>query len=141
MQDALVCLQVPLARIRAQCYDDCSTMAGQRSRVAARIQKKEPRAVFAHCYGHAVNLSVSDTIKKSSLLSDCLDTSYELVKLVKCSPKREALLHTIKKQSAVDTPGVHTLCPTRWTVHADTLATIISNYKSLQELWPPAQLQ
>ena len=87
MLDALVRFQVPLAKIRGQCYDGCSTMAGQRSGVAARIQKKEPRAVFAHCYGHALNLSVSDTIKKSSLLSDCLDTSYELVKLVKFSPK------------------------------------------------------
>ena len=49
------------------------------------------------------------------------------------------MLRTIKEQSAVDTPGVRTLCPTRWTVRADALASIISNYESLQELWPAAQ--
>jgi len=135
--DALIRFQVPLTMIRGQCYDG-STAAGARSGVAKRIQEKEPRAVFTHCFGHALNLSVSDTVKRSSLLRDCLDTSYELVKLVKFSPKREAMLRNIKEQSGLDIPGVRTLCPTRWTVRADALASIINNYSSLQELWPEA---
>ena len=32
--------------------------------VATKVQEIEPRAVFKHCYGHALNLGVSDAIKK-----------------------------------------------------------------------------
>ena len=58
----------------------------------------EPRAVFTHCYGHALNLGVSDTVKKSIIMKDCLDTCYELVKLIKFSPKREAILTHLKEE-------------------------------------------
>lgn len=33
------------------------------------------------------------------------------------------------------TPGIRILCPTRWTVRADSLASIISNYDVLQCTW------
>ena len=33
------------------------------------------------------------------------------------------------------TPGVRLLCPTRWTVRAEALHSILSNYSYLQELW------
>ena len=38
-------------------------MAGAKAGVAVKIEKMEPRAVFTHCYCHALNLGVSDTIK------------------------------------------------------------------------------
>lgn len=63
MKDAFLRFQIPLAKLRGQCYDGCSTMAGTKAGVAAKIAKIEPQAVFTHCYGHALNLSVSDTIK------------------------------------------------------------------------------
>ncbi len=37
-----------------------------------------------------------------------------------------------------DTPGVRVLCPTRWTVRADSLKSILDNFKVLQELWEEA---
>lgn len=55
--------------------------------------------MFNHCYGHAFNLGVSDTIKQSQVMKDCLDTCYELVKLVKFSPKREAMLRELKEET------------------------------------------
>ena len=71
-------------------------------------------------------------------MKDCLDTCYELVKLVKFSPKQEALLHELKEETGSDAPGVRTLCPTRWTVHTESLANIIANYDSIQLLWETA---
>ena len=47
-------------------------MAGARAGVAVKIQDVEPRAVFTHCYGHALNLAVSDTITKVQRMKDCL---------------------------------------------------------------------
>ena len=92
MKDVFVRLEILTAKIQGQCYDGCSTMAGAKTGVAVQISELEPRAVFTHCYGHALNLAVSDTIKQSTLMRDCLDTCYEVVKLIKFSPKREAML-------------------------------------------------
>ena len=37
-----------------------------------------------------------------------------------------------------DSPSIHTLCPTRWTVWAQSLASITANYKELWHLWEEA---
>ncbi len=39
---------------------------------------------------------------------------------------------------APDTPGVRVHCPTRWTVRADSLKSILGNFEVLQELWEEA---
>ena len=130
MMDAFLRFQIPLAKLRGQCYDGCSTMAGARAGVAAKITKMEPRAVFTHCYVYTLNLSVSDTVKRSPAMKDCLDTCFELVKLIKFSPKREAMLRELKEEIGSDAPGVRTLCPTRWTVRAESLASIAANYSN-----------
>ena len=135
MKDAFLRFQIPWTKLRGQCYDGCNTMAGAKAGVAARIEELEPRAVFVHCYGHALNLGVSDTIKHSTAMKDCLDTCFEIVKLIKFSPKREAALRMLKEESGSDAPGVRTMCPTRWTVRADSLASVIANYNNIQELW------
>ena len=69
--------------LRGQCYDGASAMSGSRGGVATKLQQEEPRAVYTHCYGHALNLACGDTIKKSKVMRDALDTAYEIVKLVK----------------------------------------------------------
>jgi len=136
--DALLRFKVPLTKLCGQCYDGCSTMAGSRNGVAARILAMEPKAVFTHCYGHALNLAVSDTIKKCVMLRDCLDTCYELIKLIKWSPKRDAMLKKLKEESHNDAPSIRTMCPTRWTVRAESLKSIVANYTNLQDLWEEA---
>lgn len=136
--DTLVRFQISMTKIRGQCYDGCSVMAGARGGVAAKIQQIEPRAVFTHCYGHTLNLDVSDIIKQSIIMKDCLDTCYELVKLIKFSPKCDAMLSCLKEEIGSDAPSIRTLCPTRWTVCAQSLGSIIANYKELQQLWEEA---
>ena len=49
-------------------------MCGSKHGLAAQIQAKESRAVLTHCYGHALNLAVGDTIKQSKLCRDSMDT-------------------------------------------------------------------
>ena len=56
-------MNLSIARIRGQCYDGSSSMAGARRKVAAQILQEEPRAIFTHCYGHSLNLACSDTVK------------------------------------------------------------------------------
>ena len=51
-------------------------------------------ALSPHCYAHSLNLACRDWIKNSTVVSISLDTSYEITKLVKFSPKRD---HTFVK--------------------------------------------
>ena len=55
-------------------------MAGAKAGVAVRIAEKESQAVYTHCFGHALNLAVSDTFKQCQLIyvQGCLDTSFEV---------------------------------------------------------------
>lgn len=68
-------------------------------------------------------------------MKDALDTTYEVSKLVKYSPKRNSTLEKLKQSLAPDTPGFRVLCPTRWMERADTLKSVIDNYCVLRELW------
>ena len=50
------------------------------------------------------------------------------------------MLREIKEASELgSSAGVRTLCPTRWTVRAQSLASILANYVSIQLLWEPAR--
>lgn len=89
IKDAFLRFEIPLTKLRGQCYDGCNTMAGSKGGVAARITALEPQAVFTHCYGHALNLSVGDTIKQSSAMRECLEICFKVVKLIKFSPNEK----------------------------------------------------
>ena len=64
---------------RGQCYDWAANMAGIRNGVAAQMCAEEPHALYSYCYGHALNLATSDTVKKNKILCDVLD-----VKSIQC---------------------------------------------------------
>lgn len=116
LKDALLRLNISIHNCRAQCFDGASNMVGARSGVATLIQREEPRAILVHCYGHSLQLAVSDTVKKIKTMADALDTTNEISKLIKYSPKRDTLFEKLKQELAPDTPGFRVLCPTRWTV-------------------------
>ena len=75
MKDILLRFNLSLSRIRGQCYDGASSMAGARSGVATQLLQEESRALYTHCYGHALNLACSDTVKQCKLMRDTLDIS------------------------------------------------------------------
>ena len=135
IRDVMTRLNLSISKVRGQCYDGAASMAGHRVGVATQIQQEESRAVYTHCYGHALNLGVSDTVKQCKVIRSAFDIAYEITKLVKKSPRRQAILETLKQELGSDTPGIRILCPTRWTVRADTLQRILANYNYLQLLW------
>lgn len=115
IKDVLLRCSLKLEDIRGQCYDGAANMKGAKTGVAARIMQDEPRAIYIHCMGHSLNLAVQDTVKQNRVLKDCLDYSYELIKLIKKSPRRSSLLDNIKANSLDSSDvGVRTLCPTRY---------------------------
>ncbi len=48
------------------------------------------------------------------------------------------MLTRLKEEIGSDAPLIRTLCPTRWTVRADSLASIMANYADLHRLWVEA---
>ena len=71
-------------------------------------------------------------------MKSALETTNEITKLVKYSPRRERLFDEIEDNIAPGTPGIQVLCPTRWTVRTDSMLSIIQNYTVLNDLWEKA---
>ena len=138
IKDVFMRMNLRFDKVRGQCYDGVSAMSGKRRGVAKQISDIEPRAVFTHCYGHALNLAASDTIKSSKVMKDALETTHEITKLIKFSPCREAIFQVVKQDMPGTSSGIRVLCPTRWTVKADALASIMSNFEALQNTWEEA---
>lgn len=115
-EDMFLHMNIKLKHCRGQCYDGASTMSGRKKGVTKIIATKEPHAIYTHCYGHSLNLAVGDTIKQNDVMKSALDVMAEISKLVKKSPKRDAIFQKLKTELSPDTPGFHVLCPTTWTV-------------------------
>ena len=133
--DALTGLNLSIKKLRGQCYDGASSMSGPRSGVGKKISDLESRAVYTHCYGHSLNLACMDTIKSSKIMQEALDITGEITKLVKLSPRRGSVFQRLKDEIAPQDAGIRVLCPTRWTVKAEALKSILDNFEVLQNLW------
>ena len=133
IKDVLLRMNLTITKMRGQCYD--GARSGAKSGVATKLSKEEPRAVYTHCYGHALNLACSDSIQRCKLMKDSLDTTREITKLIKKSPRRDAIFVRLKGEFGSDTPGIRVLCPHRWTVRAQSLKSILDNYEILCSTW------
>ena len=75
-------------------------------------------------------------------MRNALETTHEITKLIKYSPRREAIFQKIKDSLPVESSGtgagIRVLCPTRWTVRAVSLKSILDNFSVLQETWEKA---
>ena len=89
IKDVLLHMNLRIQDTHGQCYDGYSTKTGNKIVVSAQIRKLKEKCLLMHCYCFS-NLAVRDTIKNIRLLKDTLDTAYEVTKLIKKSPIREA---------------------------------------------------
>ncbi len=75
-------------------------MSGKNAGVVAKVLKEEPKALYTRCYGHSSSLACGDAIKHSKIMKDSLDTTHEITKLIKKSPRRVTLLEKLKSELA-----------------------------------------
>ncbi len=65
-----------------------------------------------------------------------MDFIYNLVQLIRFSPKRLSLFDSLRKDIALQTgdvtPSLRVLCPTRWTVRHTSINSIVQNYQVLK---------
>ena len=131
LKDTVLRMNLNLSMCRGQCYDGAANM----KKVAAEIKSIEPRALYLHCYGHSLNLAVADTLKEIRPMADTLDHCLEICNLLKFSPRRDAIFCRLKEEMTPHVPGLRTLCPTRWTVRAASLESILQNYPTFFATW------
>ena len=135
IKDVLMRCSLSISQCRGQAYDGASNMSGIKNGAQALFKQEEPKALYVHCLAHSLNLCVQDVSKKCKLLRNTLDFIYNLVQLIKFSPKRLNLFETLKSDVTVNTgetlPSLRTLCPTRWTVRHGAIASVLKNYKVL----------
>ena len=130
LEDMMLKFYLKLPNCRGQCYDAGSIMAGCKSTVKTQLLTKEQRALYLHFYGHALSLTVGDTFKMIPLLRSTMDTVHEISKLLQYSLKRSHLFKHLNRDISRDTAEFRVLCPTRWTVHHETMSSIMSNYEA-----------
>ena len=115
-------------------------MAGSNTGVSTQINaESKGLALFTQCYGHSLSLALKDVFKKMEnlVLSNSLDFAHEITKLIKFSPKRQAIFDKLKETCAdvQGVPGIRTMCPTRWTVKGTSCKSILDNYNILARAW------
>ena len=119
IKDILIRCSLPIAQCRGQAFDGASNMSGAQNGVQALVKKEANRALYVHCLAHSLNLCIQEVSKKCDFVRNVMDLIYELVQLIKFSPKRQALFDHLRKEVAVQTggevlaPSLRTLCPTR----------------------------
>ena len=99
IKDVLIRLNIPLSNARGQCYNGANNMYGIKNGVSNKILSENPKAFFTRYFGHALNLAVGDMVKTTRFLKDSMDTTYNNSNLIKKSPKRDAMLRKIRKDS------------------------------------------
>ena len=135
-KDVLLRMNLRIQDARGQRYDGAATMAGHKTGVATQIKALNRKRLFTHRYGHALNLAVGDSIKAVSCLNETFEVVREICKLVKKSPQRDTHLSKLRAETSNVKKEVRTFCPTRWTVRAEALASMVNNHiKELMELW------
>lgn len=135
IKDVLIRCSLPLSQCRGQAYDGASNMSGIHNGVQALVKRETIQALYVHCLAHSLNLCVQSVTKKCDLVRNIMDFIFELVQLIKFSPKRCTILERLRKEIVVNggesSPSLRTLCPTRWTVRHASINSILVNYRTL----------
>ena len=71
-------------------------------------------------------------------MGDSLNTGKEITELIKDLPSRDNTFTKLIAEITPNAPGIRALCPTRWTVRAESLQSILENFATLQSVWEEA---
>ena len=124
--DVLSRCYLPVENLRGQCYERASNMSGLFKGVQKRIKDLELRALFVHCNAHALNLVLQQAAHEVPAISDNMDYLQRTSLLLGRSVKRRAILEELSA-------NIKAMCPTRWAVHAEALATGLKNCGNITE--------
>ena len=84
-----------------------------------------------HLLGSLAKSGRCGGITRCKLMQDALVTTYKITKLIKKLPVHHATFKKLREEMQSDSPGIHVLSPTRWTVRPsiwdESLKSILNN--------------
>lgn len=119
---------------RGQGYDGAATMSGVHDGVAANILRNQKKAYFVHCNAHSLDLALQDLTKESITINVALNVTKDIVNFVRRSPKRLNIAEKLSFDSSINSPRLKPLCPTRWTVRASSMNSLLVNYQLVKSV-------
>ncbi|CAM4843278.1 unnamed protein product, partial [Rotaria magnacalcarata] len=131
--DILTRCGLNISACRGQNYDGVSSTSGIYGDVSALVLKKQSKAFFVHCNAHCLDLAVHDLTNECPTISNCILFVKDIIDFVRRSPKRLAILKEISNQLSMPYSNLTSLCPTRWTMRAESYNSLLNNYKLVQE--------
>lgn len=130
IKDALIRCQLDINKCRGQAYDGAANMSGKLNGVSKRLQSLVPAALFVHCFNHNLQLPVQDA-SSATRTQDILSLCADICNFIKLSPLRLSVFQKLKHAALNTSNSLRPLCPTRWTVRAEALSSIVDNYEVL----------
>lgn len=115
-------LTLDLSKCVAIGTDGCSVMRSVRCGAVAHIKKSATHAVWASCYNHNLNLSISKCANVRAIQNSFAAIS-EVCTFLRSSYKRNFVLQYLLGKS------LPTLCQTRWVERHDTVLAFCDNKK------------
>ncbi len=132
--DVLLRCNLNLDVCRGQGYDGAATMSGIHAGVAANILRKQKKAYFVHCNAHSLDLALQDLAKQSIAINVAINITKDIVNFVRRSPKRLNIAEKLSHDLSVSSSQLKPLCPTRWTVRASSMNSLLTNYQLVKSV-------
>ncbi|CAF3885704.1 unnamed protein product, partial [Rotaria sp. Silwood1] len=118
---------------RGQSYDGASNMSGIYGGVSSIILKQYSKAIYIHCVAHCLDLAVHDLTDQCASVGNCIHCVKDIIDFIRRSPKRLVILKNIFNQISLSYTTLTALCPTRWTMRAESYSSLLKNYEQVQE--------
>lgn len=129
IRDALTRCDLSMDKCRGQGFDGAANMSGIYNGVSALILKQQPKAIFVHCAAHCLDLAVHDLTGSCFVIGNSMSFIKEIIDFVRRSPKRLAILQKISNEATMSKANLTQLCPTRWTMRAESYSSLLNNYQ------------
>lgn len=88
IKDMLIRCSLPIASCIGQAYDGAACMSGIRNGIQALMKKEVVNCLYVHCFAHSLNLAIQDVTKRCDLLHNCMEFTFQLIQLIRYSPKQ-----------------------------------------------------
>lgn len=124
-------LNLSFSKVRGQCYDGEAVMGSVHTEVIKQVSELEKRAAFMHCYSQSLMRECEDALRTSLPMNMGIGTARDVMEFVECN-RRPGVLYTLKPLLSPGELGERVLCLTRWTISADSLLSVLSNYLLIQ---------
>jgi len=121
VQDVFLRFNLPLTKLRGQCYDGAANVSGKITGLQTRLREIEPRALYVHCNAHNINLVVQDAMEGVPATRKFIGVVKDMINFVKDSPKRISQFQHLQSERESESESstnknlaLAAYCPTRY---------------------------